>query len=85
MPVLEAGLLGIPVVTAPVPAAVEIGGQQVISIARSEDATQVATKIVNWAESSPVYQLRHRVRQRYTWQRIFASDIAPLLAREAGQ
>jgi glycosyltransferase involved in cell wall biosynthesis len=85
MPVLEAGLLGIPVVTTAVPAAVEIGGQQVISFARSENAPQVAAKIIDWAESSPVHQLRRRVRQRYTWKQIFASDIEPLLVGEAGK
>ena len=80
MPVLEAGLLGVPVVTTPVPAAVEIGGQQVISFARSQDAGRVAAKIVDWAQSSRVYQLRRRVRQRYTWDQIFATDIRPLLS-----
>jgi len=82
MPVLEAGLVGIPVVTTPVPAAVEIGGQQVILFDREQNATQVAAKILDWARSSSVHQLRRRVRQRYTWEQIFEDDIKPLLAGE---
>jgi mannosylglucosylglycerate synthase len=80
MPVLEAGLVGIPVVTTPVPAAVEIGGQEVVSFARSQDATQVAAIILEWMQSSPIHQLRRRVRQRYTWGKIFERDIKPMLA-----
>lgn len=80
MPVLEAGLVGIPVVTTPVPAAVEIGDQQVISFDRKQNAAQVAAQILDWARSSAVHQLRRRVRQRYTWEQIFESDIKPLLA-----
>lgn len=82
MPVLEAGLVGIPVVTTPVPAAVEIGGQQVVSFARSQDAAQVAAIILEWIQSSPVHRLKRRVRQRYTWEKIFERDIKPMLAGE---
>jgi glycosyltransferase involved in cell wall biosynthesis len=80
-PVLEAGLLGKPVVCTNVPAAEEIGGVDVAHFDTAEDPTLVTERILSWAEGSPVHRLRHRVRQRYTWQAIFERDIKPLLAR----
>ena len=79
MPVLEAGLSGLPVVCTYVPAAEEIGGVDVILFDASEDPTHLAERILAWAEQSPVYRLRRRVRQNYTWRAIFHRDIKPLL------
>jgi glycosyltransferase involved in cell wall biosynthesis len=81
MPVLEAGLAGMPVVCTEVPAAVEIGGEDVITFGLEETADQLAARLLAWAESSTVHRLRRRVRQEYTWQAIFQRDIEPLLHR----
>jgi glycosyltransferase involved in cell wall biosynthesis len=84
MPVLEAGLAGLPVVCTEVPAAVEIGGRDVIPFDLGEDADGLAARILAWLERSPVFRLRRRVRQNYTWPAIFQRDILPLLqVREA--
>jgi glycosyltransferase involved in cell wall biosynthesis len=82
MPVLEAGLVGVPVVTTEVPAAVEIGGAEVMLIDRNDDPDALADRLLAWAENSPVHRLRRRVRQRYTWQAIFRREIEPLLPGE---
>ena len=79
MPVLEAGLAGIPVVCTEVPAAVEIGGEDVILFDLDEAPDRLAERILAWAEGSAVHRLRRRVRQTYTWQAIFRRDIEPLL------
>jgi glycosyltransferase involved in cell wall biosynthesis len=79
MPVLEAGLVGVPVLSTDVPAAEEIGGSDVIVFDAARDPAQVAKQILTWAESDPVYHLRRRVRQHYTWNAIFQRDIKPLL------
>ncbi len=79
MPVLEAGLAGLPVVCTEVPAAVEIGGPHLILFDTGDDPADLAERILRWAEHSPVHCLRRRVRQNYTWQAIFGRDIEPLL------
>jgi glycosyltransferase involved in cell wall biosynthesis len=79
MPVLEAGLVGVPVVCSPVPAAEEIGGADVTTIETDRDPARAAGQILTWAEGSPVHRLRRRVRQNYTWHAIFERDIKPLL------
>jgi mannosylglucosylglycerate synthase len=80
MPVLEAGLAGIPVFCSTrVPAANEIGGQDILSFSPDVNADQVADLILNWMENSPVFRLRRRVRQSLTWRSIFQRQILPLL------
>jgi glycosyltransferase involved in cell wall biosynthesis len=80
MPVLEAGLAGIPAFCSDrVPAASEIGGQDVVRFSPDADAEQVADLILNWMENSPVFRLRRRVRQELTWRSIFHRQIAPLV------
>ena len=81
MPVLEAGLAGVPVLCTQVPAAVEIGGADLMLLDRDDDPAHVAERILHWAEHSPVHRLRRRVRQNYTWQAIFRRDIEPLLRK----
>jgi glycosyltransferase involved in cell wall biosynthesis len=83
LPVLEAGLAGVPVVcTHNVPAAEEIGGGEVILFDANQDPALVAGQILAWVEGSPAHRLRRRVRQYYTWHTIFHRDIKPLLGGE---
>jgi glycosyltransferase involved in cell wall biosynthesis len=79
MPILEAGLLGIPVAATNVPAAVEIGGEDIVLVEDLEDPIETADQILEWLEGNPGYRLRRRVRQQYTWEAIYHREIRPLL------
>ena len=81
MPVLEAGLVGIPVVSTPVPAAEEIGGENVKIIDAEADPAEIAALILEWVDADKIYHLRRQVRQQYTWDAIFEKDIEPLLMK----
>ena len=81
MPVLEAGLVGIPVVSTPVPAAEEIGGENVKIIDAEADPAELAGLILEWVDADKIYHLRRQVRQKYTWEAIFEKDIEPLLVK----
>jgi glycosyltransferase involved in cell wall biosynthesis len=84
MPVLEAGLVGIPIFCAEtVPAAREIGAQDLVMFSPKAAPEEIASLILEWANDSPVLRLQRRVRQSLTWQNIFRDQILPLLeARE---
>jgi glycosyltransferase involved in cell wall biosynthesis len=84
MPVLEAGLVGLPVVCANFPAAQEIGGKDVITFPAEASPGEVAGLITTRVESSALHRLRQRIRQGYTWQAIFDHAILPLLAGSEG-
>lgn len=79
MPVLEAGLVGIPVISTSVPAADEIGAQNVVIFDIEAEPEEIAALIIEQTEENPIHRHRRRVRQRYTWQAIFERDIKPLL------
>lgn len=84
MPVLEAGLAGIPVFCSDrVPAASEIGDPDVIRFSPEADSQEVAGLILKWTESSPVFNLRRRVRQNLTWRSLFQHEILPLVEQGA--
>jgi glycosyltransferase involved in cell wall biosynthesis len=79
MPILEAGLVGIPVFcTDTIPAAKEIGGEDVIIFASNSGAEQIAGLIQNWMNASSVHHLRRRVRQRFLWKRIIQEEVLQL-------
>lgn len=84
MPVLEAGLVGVPVIsTSVVPAAQEIGGEDVILFDLDEKPGSVAKRIRHLLENDPLYHMRCRVRRNYTWRNLFRRRIEPLLKQEA--
>jgi glycosyltransferase involved in cell wall biosynthesis len=79
MPVLEAGLVGLPVVCTGIPAAEEIGGQNVTVFDAAQDPARLAEQLMTWARVDALHRLRRQVRQSYTWDAVFQRDIKPLL------
>jgi glycosyltransferase involved in cell wall biosynthesis len=80
IPVLEAGLVGVPIFCADhIPAAKEIGGRDVVRFSPEADPDQIADLILSYIATSPVFRLRRRIRQRLTWQSIFRRKILPLV------
>lgn len=83
MPVLEAGLVGIPVFSAEtVPAAVEIGRENVVTFKPEIAPETLAERLLDWVANDAAHQLRRRVRQTYTWDAIYMQTLHPLLAFE---
>jgi glycosyltransferase involved in cell wall biosynthesis len=82
MPILEAGLVGIPVFCADhIPAANELGKQDVIRFSSEANPDQVADLILQAIEQDPSFRLRQRVRRDLTWRSIFQHQIEPLIDR----
>lgn len=81
MPILEAGMIGMPIFSTGTPATEEIGGQEVVPFSPEDPAVKVAEMILSWAQASSTQRLRQRIRQSFTWQAIFHQDILPLLIR----
>ncbi|MCL4561586.1 MAG: glycosyltransferase family 4 protein [Chloroflexi bacterium] len=79
MPVVEAGLIGVPVICSDIPAAADVGGNDVTRIDPSQDPAELARILLGWAEGSSTCRLRRRIRQYYTWQAIYSREIEPLL------
>jgi len=79
MPVMEAGLAGVPVLSREVPAAQELAKTEAVIFGPDETPIQVAERLEEMLRQSPTARLRRRVRQEYTWHAIFEDAIQPLL------
>jgi glycosyltransferase involved in cell wall biosynthesis len=79
MPILEAGLLGLPVFATAVPAIQELAIEKSFVFTLDTSPQQLAEQILNWAKENPEYLLRAKVRQAYTWKAIFERDLLPIL------
>lgn len=79
MPVLEAGLVGIPVVSRAVPAAQELAEKEALIFSADDSAELVANYLLEIVERSPTAQLRRRIRMQFTWRAIFENEIQPIL------
>jgi glycosyltransferase involved in cell wall biosynthesis len=82
MPVLEAALSGLPVVSTNVPASAEIGRQDVSTFTSETPAGELAAQILSLVADNSISRFRRRVRQNYTWQALFHRSIEPLLVAE---
>ncbi len=76
---LEAGLAGIPVMCASMPAANEIGKADVVSFDPDQSPQETAIALVQMLENNPLIRFRRRIRLNYTWQALFTQRISPLL------
>lgn len=79
LPILEAGLTGIPIFCTDIPALRDLGNQQVYYFSTEADPAQLADQIAEKLESDLQFKLRARVRHDFTWQQVYTRLIAPLL------
>jgi len=80
IPILEAGLAGLPIFCADIPPLRELAGEYGVYFDPDAEPEAVAVEIEDVFSSSPVYPMRVKVRTQYTWGRVYSEHIAPLLA-----
>ena len=79
IPILEAGLAGIPVFCSDIEPLRKLGSEQALYFSPDSEPKEVAALINNHLNSQLSFKLRARVRMRYTWEGIYMNIIAPLL------
>jgi glycosyltransferase involved in cell wall biosynthesis len=79
MPILEAGLAGLPIMSAHIPASTEIAREDALIFDPDQDPKTSADQIIQILDNNAISRFRRRVRLEYTWQGIFNRDISPLL------
>ncbi len=80
IPLLEAGLVRLPVFCSDIPPFREIAGDAAHRFALEDPPAEVAARIAGFLETDPAARLRRRVLDTFTWERVFAERIAPLIA-----
>jgi glycosyltransferase involved in cell wall biosynthesis len=79
IPLLEAGLVRLPVFCSDIPPFREIAGDRVYRFALDAPPAETAARIARFLDTDPATRLRHDVLRRYSWERVFRERIAPLL------
>lgn len=79
IPLIEAGLVRMPIFCTDIPPLCALGGNEVSYFSPDAEPQDIAALIVNSLKEDHTHQLRVRVRRSYTWQGIYTERIAPLL------
>ena len=79
IPVLEAGLVGLPIFCSDIPPFREIAGEWVEYFALDEPPRSIARRLGDFLRGDERYQLRKRVARDFDWDAIFDRQIVPLL------
>lgn len=82
IPILEAGLSGLPVFCADIPPLRELSQAEATYFSPDDDPSVIARQIAHSLTHNPVFRLRGRVRNRYSWVMIYQNYLAPLLGGE---
>lgn len=83
IPVLEAGLAGIPAFCADIPPLRDLGLTFVKYFSLDESPSNIASMILEQLASSPLFEFRVQVRTRYAWREIYRRQIEALLQSTA--
>jgi glycosyltransferase involved in cell wall biosynthesis len=79
VPLLEAGLAGIPIFCSELEALKALAGENATYFDPQESPKQIAGLIAGRLRGDPVYRMRVRVRHDFTWEAIYRKQLAPLL------
>lgn len=81
IPVLEAGLAGLPAFCADIPPLRDLGMPFVDFFSLDESPAKIAGIIIEYLLSSPLFEFRSQVRSKYAWRNIYERQIEQLLKK----
>ncbi len=79
IPMIEAGMAGIPIFASDITPLKAIGQQQATWFAPDGHPAEIALQIKERLTNDPVFILKKRVRQNFIWEGVFEKHISPLL------
>lgn len=83
IPILEAGIAGLPVFCSDIPPLQKLGGEFVTYFSAQENPTDIGKMISKYFSENKVYGLSAKVRESFTWESVYTTKISPLLQIEA--
>jgi mannosylglucosylglycerate synthase len=79
IPLLEAALARLPIFCADLPSFHETARTHVRYFTRDEEPNAIAARIAEYLANDSAYQFKQRVRREFSWERIFAECLEPLV------
>ena len=81
IPILEAAMAGLPIFCSDIPPLRSLGSSNVTYFSPEADPVELANRIVNHLAFDPIFRMRTRVRRQFSWEGIYAHEIASLLVK----
>jgi glycosyltransferase involved in cell wall biosynthesis len=82
IPILEAGLSGMPIFCSGIPPLTHTAGNEATYFDPVNDTPdQIARRMIEGLDASPHFRLRVRVRQQYRWESLIRDRLIPLLEK----
>ena len=78
LPIIEAGLIRLPIFSTRLAPFVEIAGDTLSYFETSDSPEKIARQIIEECTANRQFQLRRHVIENYTWESIFENQILPL-------
>lgn len=79
IPMLEAGLVGIPIFASDIPPLRAIGANHATWFSPYGDPADIAQQISEKLTTDPIFALKKQIRQDFIWEGVFEKHISPLL------
>jgi len=79
IPILEAGLAGLPIFCSDIQPFRETAGELAVFFDLNEKPRDIAAKIIDYVERDKRIDLKARIRNKYTWNQILRKQIEPIL------
>ena len=84
IPLLESGMIKLPIVCSNIPPFSEIGGEDVCFFDPAETPESIARKILEFVEKSQPHRMFRKVIRKYAWDNIYQEKLLPLLENVIG-
>jgi len=81
IPLLEAGMIKLPVVCSNIPPFMEIGGDDVCIFDLKDDPVKIARLIKDFVKELSPHKMYRKVMRNYTWDNIYLYKLIPLLEK----
>ena len=79
IPLLEAGMIKLPIICSHIPPFAEIGKDDVVFFNLHDTPEEIARRIITFKQQLPPQRLFRRVIKEYTWDNIYHYKLMPLL------
>jgi len=84
IPLLESGMIKLPIVCSNIPPFLEIGDEDVCLFDLVETPERIAQRILEFVEGLKPYKMFRKVIRRYVWDNIYHEKLLPLLDNVIG-
>ncbi|NIO04418.1 MAG: glycosyltransferase [Proteobacteria bacterium] len=81
IPLLESGMIKLPIVCSNIPPFVEIGGEEVCVFGPDDPPQKIAKKILAFVGEMKTQKMFRKVIRHYAWDNIYHNELMPLLTR----